>query len=164
GAPATDSTESSDASSSAAQPRQPRAHTAATSPTGSASSSNEERRHPRGLDFHPSRRHLLQGVDLELLVGDDPLQLGVLALELLQALDVVGLHPAVLRAPAVKRVLGDLELLGDLWDRLAFGEHPLCLAQLANDLLGRVPASLHLSSFLVHHRGRVELSQAPDRT
>jgi len=39
--------------------------------------------------------------DLELLVGDQALQGGVLALELLQPLGVVGLHPAVLVAPAV---------------------------------------------------------------
>src|SRR5205807_106231 len=165
------------AASRAARHRPP-AHTAAGAASSGAarrSGTPDARRGPcgpsasgppgaAGPGLPISRCHLLQGVDLELLVGDDPLQLGVLALELLQPLDVVGLHPAVLRAPAVKRVLGDLELLGDLWDRLAFGEHPLRLAQLANDLLRRVPASLHLSSFLVHDRGRVELSQAPDRT
>src|SRR5207247_6719661 len=60
-----------------------------------------------------ARRHLLQRVDLELLVRDDPLQARVFALELLQPLDVVALHPAVLRGPAVERGLGDLERLGD---------------------------------------------------
>jgi len=43
--------------------------------------------------------------DLELLVGDQALELGVLLLELLQPLRVVGLHPAVLVAPAME---GDL--------------------------------------------------------
>src|SRR5438445_2682600 len=111
-----------------------------------------------------SLRDLLESLDLHPLVCDDPLERRVLALELLQALDVVRLHPAVLRAPAVERVLRDLELLGDLGDRLAFRQQPLGLAQLANDLLRRVPASLHLSSFLAHDRRRAELSQAPDRT
>jgi hypothetical protein len=73
---------------------------------------HQDRLAPPGLPI--SRRDLLERVDLELLVRDDALQLQVLALELLQALDVVGLHRAALGAPAVKRVLGDLELLGDL--------------------------------------------------
>src|SRR5438552_3543819 len=65
----------------------------------------------------------------------------------------------------MERVLGHLELLGDLGDRATFAEHPLGLAQLADDLLRRVPASLHVSrSFLAHDRGRIGLSQAPDRT
>jgi len=41
------------------------------------------------------------GEDLELLVGDQALQGGVLPLELLQPLGVVGLHPAELGPPAV---------------------------------------------------------------
>src|SRR5205823_7246602 len=94
----------------------------------------------------------------------DRLQARVLALELLEPLGVVGLHPAVLVAPAVIRVLADLQGLGDLGDRLALAEHPVRLAQLADDLLGRVPASLHRESLLAHDRGREELSQAPDRT
>ncbi|MHB1859486.1 MAG: hypothetical protein ACYCUM_05140, partial [Solirubrobacteraceae bacterium] len=36
--------------------------------------------------------------------------------------------------------------------------------QLADDLLRRVPASLHQSSFLAHHHGREKLSQGSDRT
>src|SRR5207244_11543060 len=88
----------------------------------------------------------------------------VLALELLEPLGVVGLHPAVLVAPAVIRVLADLQGLGDLGDRLALAEHPVRLAQLADDLLGRLPASLHPESLLAHDRGRDELSQARDRT
>src|SRR5439155_5656948 len=85
-------------------------------------------------------------------------------LELLEPLVVVGLRPAVLVAPAVIRVLADLQGLGDLGDRLALAEHPVRLAQLADDLLGRVPTSLHRESLLAHDRGREELSQAPDRT
>src|SRR4051794_40825670 len=86
-------------------------------------------------------------------------------LELPQALRVIGLHPAQLALPPVIRVLGDLQRLGDLRDRLAVAEQPLGLPQLADHLLRRVPASLHVSqSFLAHDRGRVELSQASDRT
>jgi hypothetical protein len=66
--------------------------------------------------------------------------------------------------PAMERLLGDPERLGDLGDRLALAEHPLSLPQLADDLLRRVPASLPQSSFLAHHRGRKKLSQELDRT
>jgi hypothetical protein len=50
----------------------------------------------------------------QLLVGDQALQLGILALELLQALDIVGLYLAELRSPTVIGRLGDFEGLGDL--------------------------------------------------
>jgi hypothetical protein len=40
-------------------------------------------------------------------------------------------------------LLRDLQVLGDLRDRLALAEQPLRLAELADDLLGSVPASLH---------------------
>ena len=83
---------------------------------------------------------------------------------LLQALDVLGLQRAELPAPAVIGVLRDLQRLGDLGDRAALPEHPIGLVQLADHLLRRVPASLHVSSFLAHDQGRLELSQAPDRT
>jgi len=59
----------------------------------------------RVLDFHPSPRDLSQREVLELLVGDQALQGGVLALELLEALDIVGLHPAELGPPAVEGLL-----------------------------------------------------------
>jgi hypothetical protein len=68
---------------------------------------------------------LLQRLDLELLVGHDPLQAGVLALQFLQPLDVVGLQPAVLGAPAVVGRLADLQLLGDLGDLVALGQQPV---------------------------------------
>ena len=78
------------------------------------------------------------------LVGDDPLQGRVLAPQLAQLLGVGRLHPAVLVSPAVQGVLGDLERLRDLRGRAALGQHPLGLAQLADDLLGDVASSLHL--------------------
>ncbi len=65
--------------------------------------------------------HLLQHVDVEGLVGHDPLQPGVLALELLEALGVVGLHAAVLVAPAMEGRLGDLEVPAHLLDGLCPG-------------------------------------------
>jgi hypothetical protein len=66
---------------------------------------------------------------------------------------------------AVIRRLRDLQGLGDLGDRLALPEHPVGFAQLADDLLRGVSALLHVKcSRLVHDRGRLELSQAPDRT
>jgi hypothetical protein len=68
----------------------------------------------------------------------------VLALELLQPLDVGGLHPAVLVAPAVQGLLGDLQGLCRFSCRLALREHLLCGSQLADDLLGGVPLPLHL--------------------
>jgi hypothetical protein len=48
----------------------------------------------RAHQFPPPQLH--ERLDLELLVGHDPLQPSVLALQLLQALDIVGLQPAVL--------------------------------------------------------------------
>jgi hypothetical protein len=53
-------------------------------------------------------------VNLERLIRDDPLQPDVLNLELLQALDILGLHPAVLRPPPVIRRLRDQQLLDNL--------------------------------------------------
>ena len=83
---------------------------------------------------------LLERVDLEFLVGDDPLQPRVLALQLAQPFGVVGLHPAVLVAPAV---VGRSEIS----TRLAASaivcpssEQPLHLPQLAHNLLRRVPS------------------------
>jgi hypothetical protein len=44
----------------------------------------------------------------------------------------------------MKRLLADLQLLRCLEDRLALTEQPLGRPQLADDLLRRVPASLHV--------------------
>jgi hypothetical protein len=81
-------------------------------------------------------------VTLERLVGDDLLQLGVLALELLEPLRLVDLHAAVLAAPAVIRLLAHTELPHHLADRLALRKPHLGFTQLADDLLGSVPLSL----------------------
>jgi len=91
------------------------------------------------------------------LIGDQSLQRDVLALELLQPLGVVGLHTAVLVAPAVKGVLGDLQGLGDLGNALALAEQQLGLAELADDLVGGVAPCLHPRLLLAHRHGRKEL-------
>lgn len=44
----------------------------------------------------------------------------------------------------LRRSLRDLQRLADLGDRLALAEQPVALAQLADDLLGGVPALLHV--------------------
>ena len=67
-----------------------------------------------GLPVSPG--DLLERVDPEFLVGDDPLQPDVLALQLAQPFGVVGLHPAVLVAPAAVGLLRDLDLLRRLGD------------------------------------------------
>jgi hypothetical protein len=51
--------------------------------------------------------HRFQRLDVECLFGDDVFQPAVLILELLQALHLTELHPAVLGLPAVIGLLGD---------------------------------------------------------
>src|SRR5262249_25583896 len=52
---------------------------------------------------------------------------------------VVGLHAAILLAPAVEGLLADGQLLADLADGQAANQFDLGGAQLGDDLLGRVP-------------------------
>jgi hypothetical protein len=89
------------------------------------------------------------------LVGHDLLEAGVLVLELLQTLGALGLHPAVLGAPAVPRRLRDLEGPEDFREVLAVVEQPVAFAELADHLLGGVAVSLHggESSFLARILG-----------
>src|SRR5690606_34889450 len=92
---------------------------------------------------------LLQGEDIQSLIRDEPLELQILGLEFLQALELVGLHAAILGFPAMIRLLGDLELLADLGDCLPAAKVHLGLAQLLDDLLrGVLPAFRHSSSLL----------------
>src|SRR5262245_4692407 len=51
--------------------------------------------------------HRFQRLDVERLLGDDVLEPAILVLELLHALQFAQLHAAVLRFPAVVRLLGD---------------------------------------------------------
>lgn len=133
------------------------------SPTGTVSN-RTDRRPPQGLDFHPSPCQLLEPLDIQRLIGDDPLQPRVLGLQLLQALHVLGLHPAELVAPPKVRLLGDLQLLDHLRQLHPLAEQPVGLPQLANDLLRRMPASRHAIAPSTHSPGSTKLSQRPDRS
>ena len=62
---------------------------------------------------------LLQRGLLQLRVGQQTLQRGVLLLQVLQPFGVVGLEPAELVTPAVVRLLGDRQLAADVGDVLA---------------------------------------------
>jgi hypothetical protein len=55
--------------------------------------------------------------------------------------------------------LGDLEVAGHVVDRLALTEELLALDQLADDLLGCVPASLHGRAVLLPHMLGLGLAQ-----
>jgi hypothetical protein len=101
---------------------------------------------------------LLQRLILEHLIGDDPLQLDVLRLQLLQPLDVVGLHPAELGAPAVIRRLRDLQTLPDLRQLHPLAQQPVGLPQLADDLLRGMPASRHAIAPPTHSPESTNLS------
>ena len=82
---------------------------------------------------------LLQRGLLQLGVGQQPLQRGVLPLEVLQPFGVIGLQPAELVAPPVVGLLGHPELPADIGDVLALAQHPIRLRQFPHDLLRRVP-------------------------
>lgn len=116
----------------------------------------------RRLEQHPSRSSLEPGIGpLPVLdTASSPGSLGracfqvsvnvaVVLIELLQPLGVIGLHGPVLVAPTVPGRLGDDEVAGHLPGRLALAKELLALSQLPDDLLWRVPTSLHraLSSF-----------------
>ncbi len=106
-------------------------------------------------------RHLLQGGVVEGEIGHDVLQPGILLLELLQLLGVVGLHPAVLVPPAVEGLLRNLQVLGHCGDVGAIGLEALSLSEFPNDLLGGVPASLHdVHPPSIHLRGQEESHSA----
>ena len=68
---------------------------------------------------------------VERQVGDQPLQLGILLLDLFQPPDLDHAHPGELLLPSVERELGDTELAADLLDRCA----GLGLPQSKGDLL-----------------------------
>src|SRR5271166_2074179 len=111
-----------------------------------------------------SLRDLPQGEVFQLLVGDQALELRVLALELLQPLDVVALHPSVLGTPAVIGRLGDLQRLTDLWHLDAVGQHLVGLSELPDDLLRRVSSALHvIGPPLAHSPWAEGLSHEADR-
>ena len=65
-----------------------------------------------GSEFTP--RHVLEDRDVERRLGDGPLEAGILLLEQLGPLGLVLLQRAVLQAPAVEGLVGDLQLLAGL--------------------------------------------------
>jgi hypothetical protein len=95
----------------------------------------------RGSQSRFARDRLVEG-----LVGHQLLEPGVFALQLLESPGVVGLHAAVLVAPAVECRLGDPQLLADGRDRLAGGQFGVGLPELVNDLLGGVTLPSHRES------------------
>src|SRR5215203_370311 len=105
---------------------------------------------------------LLEHVDVQCLVGDQPLEPGVFGFQLLEPLGLAGLHPAVPAAPAVPGRLGDLQGPQDLGEILAVVEEPLALADLADRLLRGVPVSLHRDRPPAHSLGS-GLSQQVDQ-
>ena len=60
---------------------------------------------------------------------------GVLVLDLLQSLHIVAQHRAILLAPAVKGLLGNLEMPAHHRDVCSFSEQAIVLAVLSDDLL-----------------------------
>jgi len=59
--------------------------------------------------------------------------------------------------------LGDVEVADHLVDRLALAQELLSLGQLSDDLLGRVPASLHGCAVLLPHIVGLGLAQRVDQ-
>src|SRR5215210_7934299 len=96
---------------------------------GSGHADGHARRQPSsgsGLEVSPA--HLLEDAYVYRLIGDDLLQAGVLALQFLQALHRIGLHAAILVAPAVEGSLADAESSGNLGNRNPSGQLGLRLA------------------------------------
>lgn len=79
-------------------------------------------------------------------LGQPPLQLGVLLLQLLQPLRLIEPEAAVLLAPSIVRHLGETNLTARLCRRPTLVDQKLSLPQLADDLLVRVPHPLHGTS------------------
>src|SRR5262249_43953603 len=107
----------------------PAAPTPRTGPGGGAPPAAAGPRSP--LFLHDLLEHLLVQGQL----GDETLEALGLDLQLLETLGVVGLHAAVLSAPAVERLLADGQLLADLADGQAGGQIDLRGAELGDDLL-----------------------------
>ncbi len=87
-------------------------------------------------------KNALEGMDVQMRLSQQALELAVLQFELAQPFGLADLHAAVLGAPLVKRRITEAVFTADLLDRHAsFG-----LPQETNDLLFAVFACSH-----VHH-------------
>jgi hypothetical protein len=78
----------------------------------------------------------------------DALEPRVLLLEVLQAHDVLGPHGLVLGLPALIGRDRDLQVPADGRDVSSFGEQPIGLSELADNLLRCVAPALHESHLL----------------
>src|SRR5690606_14224944 len=88
--------------------------------------------------------HLAQHRDIHHRLRQEPLQLRILVLELLQPLRLADLHAAILRAPVVEGRIADPVLPAQLC-----GAQPrLMLLQDADNLLFREPAAFHVRLLL----------------
>ena len=106
--------------------------------------------------YQPTGCRLENGL-VQLGFGDELLRAGVLPLELLQTLRLIGAHATVLLAPTVVGLLGDADLASDVHPRRAMRQLHFCLAQLSDDLFGLVLLPGHRASPCV---GRI-LSRNP---
>ena len=85
-------------------------------------------------------QQLFERVDFQIAFSEQPLEPGILFLELLETLNLVNRHPAIGLAPAVERVLGDAMCATDGSDSLlAF----LRLFQDFDDLFGGMLIRFH---------------------
>ena len=100
-----------------------------------ASSGRGERRRASESGSVLSLQRLLQDVLVEGEVGDELLQTRVLGLQILQSLELIAVHRAVLPLPAVVGVLGHADAADRLGDCLAFGTSGFDLAELGDDLV-----------------------------
>src|SRR5579864_341212 len=89
---------------------------------------------------------LLQDLLVESQIGHGLFEPAILFLQVLEALHVVGLHAAVLMAPAKVRLLGNAQLLTHVGHGGSTAQLDLGLTQLANNLFRRMTLPLHQES------------------
>jgi len=94
--------------------------------------------------------HFLKHVNIQSLIHHNPIEPLILTLELPQPFRIISLHPAVLVAPPVIRLLGHLEMLTHLHHRAAITEHSVSLPQLTHNLFRGVMPSFHIAVLLAH--------------
>ncbi len=131
---------------------------------------HRDRPAPTGWAHQFPRDTSFSATFLQLLVGHDPLQGRVPTLQLFEALDVVGLHPAVLVAPSMIRRLGDTQVPRDLRERLALAQQPegVGLSQAPDRTQRATPVDGHPAhrvriarDFVVAHPELIELHFLP---
>src|SRR5919106_5088723 len=123
-----------------------------------------------------SLRQLLEHRLVQLGLGEELLQPGILRLALPKPLRLICLHAPVLVPPAVPARLRHLEIAEHLGEVLAPVEQTVPLTQLADDLLGRVTVTLHRGFVLLpsmldvglpqqvdHHPGPGSPARTPDQ-